>query len=613
MGPALLAEVPAALSGWEMWLAAAAMVAVVCALVAGVAADLAMLVALGALLLLGVVTPGEAAQGFGNEGLLTVAALYVVAAGLQHAGAVRWLIGSLLRPAAGERRALLRMCPPVAALSAVLNNTPIVAFMIPAVQEWARRSRISPSRLLIPLSYATILGGTLTLIGTSTNLVIVGLIGGVLAGAPDPPAGLRALGFFELLPVGLPLLVMGLAYIVLAGPRLLPDREPAINLDEAQVRRYTVSASVREGGALDGLTIEEARLRRMEGLFVVEIVRGDDAIPAPPPTHRLRGGDLLVFAGVVESVAVLRQVRGLEIAGDHAGSEPSPAPAARGRRLVEAVVSNTFPGLGVSIREFGFRSRYDAAVVAVARNGERIPGRLGDVVLRAGDTLLLDAEPGFVERNRNNRDFYLVGALADDGRPANPLRALLAIAILAGMIVAATWTGDMLVPSFVAAGLMLVTRCVGIGDARLSLDLSTLLVIGASLGLSRAIESTGLGSRVGGGIVALAGTHPVASLAAVYGATMLFTSLASNAASAAIMFPIALGTAAVAGCDPMPFVLAVLFAASADFATPIGYQTNLMVAGPGGYRFTDFLRVGVPLNMIAWATTVTALALVYRL
>lgn len=596
-----------------MWVAAAAMAAVVCALVFGVAADLAMLVALGVLLVLGVVSPGEAARGFGNEGLLTVAALYVVAAGLQRAGAVRWLVGGLLRPAAGERQALLRMCPPVAGLSALLNNTPIVAFMIPAVQDWARRSRIPASKLLIPLSYATILGGTLTLIGTSTNLVVVGLIGGVLAGSSDPPAGLRALGFFELTPVGLPLLAVGLAYIVVLAPRLLPAREPVISVDEAQARRYTISASVRAGGALDGLTIEEARLRRMEGLFVVEIVRGTDAIPAPPPTQRLRGGDLVVFAGVVQSVAELHQVRGLDIAGEHAVGETAHSPTTRGRRLVEAVVSNTFPGLGVSIRDFGFRTRYDAAVIAVSRNGERLPGRLGDAELRAGDTLLLDAAPGFVERNRNNRDFYLVGDLDAALEPIKPLRALLAAAILVGMVVAATWSGDMLVPTFAAAGLMLVTRCVSIGEARTSLDLSTLLVIGASLGLSKAIESTGLGTTVGGGVVALAGSHPIASLAAVYGATMLFTSFASNAAAAAIMFPIALGTAAVAGCDPMPFVLAVLFAASADFATPIGYQTNLMVAGPGGYRFTDFLRVGAPLNAMAWITTVTVLSLVYRL
>ncbi|MBL9141912.1 MAG: anion permease, partial [Phycisphaerae bacterium] len=231
--------------------------------------------------------------------------------------------------------------------------------------------------------------------------------------------------------------------------------------------------------------------------------------------------------------------------------------------------------------------------------------------LEPGDTLLLDADPSFVDRNRNSRDFYLVGALSSDvGAPVHD-RAWVAVLILCGMAGVAAWTGDMMVPSFVAAALMLISRCVSITDARTSLDATTLLTIAASLGLSRAIQATGLGTTIGGGLVQLGGGHPVAALAAVYGATMVFTAFASNAAAAAIMFPIALGTAASIGGDPMPFVLAVLFAASADFATPVGYQTNLMVSGPGGYRFTDYLRFGTPLNALAWVVTVVMLVLVY--
>jgi di/tricarboxylate transporter len=608
-GPATVA---ASVPDWHLWLTAAAMVGVMAALVLGVAADLAMLTALVLLLATGVLTASQATSGFANEGLLTVAALYVVAAGLQGTGVVRLVAGGMLRPAPNARAAIMRMCPPIAAFSAFLNNTPIVAFMIPVVQDWARKSRIAPSKLLIPLSYATILGGTVTLIGTSTNLVVAGLVQGMLGSAENAVQGLRALTFFEPLPVGLPLVVVGLAYIALAGPRLLPARQPVLSTDEDDARRYTLAGQVASGGALDGRTIEQAGLRHMVGLFVVEVVRGNDSIPAPAPTQVLRGGDLVVFAGVVESVAELRQVRGLELRDETESGGAQARTARNSHRLVEAVVSDTFPGLGQTIREFGFRRRYDAAVVAVARNGERVPGRIGDVELKPGDTLLLEADPGFVERNRNSRDFYLVGALAGDaGTPAHS-RAWIAGLILLGMVVVATWQGTMLVPAFVAAGLMLLFRCVTVPDARASLDLPTLLVIAASLGISRAIEGTGLGAHIGGAVVQAAGNHPTAALAAVYGATMLFTSFASNNAAAAIMFPIALGTAASVGGDPMPFVMAVLFAASADFATPIGYQTNLMVAGPGGYRFTDYLRIGLPLNMLAWVTTVLMLGLWYE-
>ncbi|MBL9141644.1 MAG: SLC13 family permease, partial [Phycisphaerae bacterium] len=377
---------------WHAWLTAATIVAVACALVAGAAADLSMLIGLVVLLAAGVLTTTQAASGFANEALLTVAALYIVAAGLQSTGAVRWVAGALLSPAANSRVALVRLCPPIAAISAFLNSTPLVAIMIPVVQEWARKSRIPVSKLMIPLSYAAILGGTITIIGTSTNLVVVGLVQGVLASPGHGVEGLRQIGFFELAPVGLPLAAVGLAYIIVMGPRWLPSRGPALSANEEDARRYTVSATVAPGEALDGRTIQQAGLRHMVGLFVVEIVRGQESIPAPPPTQVLRGGDLVVFAGVVESVAELRLVRGLQLRDAGASADAPAAGAERGNRLIEAVVSNTFPGIGSTIRDFGFRRRYDAAVVAVARNGERVLGRIGDVSLEPGDTLLLDAD-----------------------------------------------------------------------------------------------------------------------------------------------------------------------------------------------------------------------------
>ncbi len=586
------------------WFVAAVVSLVVGSLVLGCAADAAMITGLVCLTVLGLLTPAQAASGFANEGMLTVAILYVVVAGLRSTGAIARLTGGLFRPVGSERVALLRMCLPVAAVSGFLNNTPIVAVLIPVVSDWAKRSRIPVSRLLMPLSFATILGGTVTLIGTSTNLVVNGLLRDRLSGTAVPD-GLRLLGFFELAWIGIPLACLGIVYLIVFAPLLLPVRTPVLE-PEADPRRYTSRLRVIKDGPLANRSVEQAGLRRLPGLFLVEIERGGDMLPAPGPDTMLRGDDILVFAGVLETIREMLSMRGLVSADD------APRPATPGRSLVEAVVSTSFPGLGQSIRAFGFRGRYDAAVLAVARDGERVPGRIGDVVLQPGDTLLIESSPEFVERWRDSRDFFLVGRVDSDAALTHG-KAWIAILILVGMVVFATLRSDMLSAAALAAGAMLLTRCVTPTQARASLDLSTLLVIAASLGISKAVESSGLGTSVGSAIVSFAQGNAIASLVAMYLATMLFTALVSNGAAAAIMFPLALGVATQLHADPMPYVLAILFAASADFATPIGYQTNLMVYGPGGYRFTDYVRFGMPLNALSCAVTSIGLSIVYHL
>ncbi|MBL9147765.1 MAG: SLC13 family permease [Phycisphaerae bacterium] len=585
------------------WVVAATVCLVVVAIVLGVGADVAMLAGLIVLAILGLVNASQAVSGFANEGMLTVATLYVVVAGLQSTGAISRLTGPLLRNVRTERGALMRLCIPIAAISAFLNNTPIVAVMIPVVTDWAKRTRIPVSRLLMPLSYATILGGTVTLIGTSTNLVVLGLIQSQMKAAEVP--GLRPIGFFDLTYVGVPLALIGVAYIIIATPKLLPIRTPVLDVDD-DARRYTARVRVIPNGPFDGKSIEAAGLRNLQGLFVAEIERGDDTLSAPAPETVLRGGDVIVFAGVLETVRDLLTTRGL------ASAESDPEPDQRAHTLTEAVVGTSFPGLGQTIRDFGFRGRYDAVILAVARDGKRVQGRIGDVIPEPGDTLLIQADPEFAKRWRDSRDFFLVGRV-DGSASVSHERAWIAVGILVVMVAAATWNGNMLGAAAVAAGLMLLTRCVSATQARNSIDLSTLLTIAASIGISRAVETTGLGKFVGEGLVRLAQGHAVGSIAAIYVATMIFTAVVSNSAAAAIMFPIALGAAAQIGGDPMPYVLAILFAASADFATPIGYQTNLMVYGPGGYRFSDYLRLGIPLNLLALIVTTVMLSLSFRL
>ena len=585
----------------EAWIALAVVVLVIGLLAfTRFAADVVLVAGVTLLLLSGVLTPGEALAGLSNEGMATVAVLYVVAAGLRETGAVAWLVQGVLGRPRNLFNAQLRLMAPVAAASSFMNNTPVVAMFLPAVIDWARQNRLPVSKLLIPLSYASILGGTCTLIGTSTNLVVNGLL--------ISHAGLPGLGMFDIAWVGLPAALVGIAYLVLLGRWLLPDRRPVMDLRD-DARRYTVEMLVQPASPLAGKSVEEAGLRHLPGMYLVEIERDGEVFPAVAPHHRLKPNDRLVFAGILDSVVDLQRFRGLVPATDQVfklgGSRPE-------RALVEAVVSDSCPLVGKSIREGRFRNIYNAAVIAVARNGERVQKKIGDIVLRPGDTLLLEADPSFVERQRNSRDFFLVSRL-ENVHPLRHERALVAVAILTGMVVvvSAGWV-SMLQGALVAAGLMLVARCTTGGVARAAVDWQVLVTIAASFGLGAALEKTGAAQAIAESVITLAQGSPWGTLVVVYLLTMLFTELITNNAAAVLVFPIALSTSESLGVSFMPFAIAIMMAASASFSTPIGYQCNLMVYGPGGYRFSDYFRVGMPLNLLVAAVSLAVVPLVWR-
>ncbi|MEM7682310.1 MAG: SLC13 family permease [Planctomycetota bacterium] len=585
--------------GYEAWLTLAVVVAAAVALVRGLAGpDVILLGALAMLVGGGVVDPAAAVSGFGNQGLATVAALFIVVAGLTHSGAAVMMVDPLLGRPKGLRRAIGRMMAPVAALSAVLNNTAVVAMALPAVRQWAVRLNRAPSKLLLPLSYAAILGGTCTLIGTSTNLVVNGIL---IEHAAATGRGDMSLGLFELAKVGLPCALAGIVYCVWLGPKLLPDRSSALVAVGDDVKKYTVEMQVDAEGPLVGRTIEQAGLRSLPGLYLAELGRGEEVIPAVEPTQRLSGGDRLVFVGVVDSVVDLRKIRGLSPATDQVDKVQASADR---RGLVEAVVSDHCPLIGRSIREGRFRSRYGAAVIAVARGGQRLAGKIGDIVLQPGDTLLLEATPTFHRQHRHSRDFFLV-SLAEEAASPRHDRAYLAIAVMAGMM-AAVVLGftSMLGAATVAAAAMVLLRCCRASQARSALDWPVLLTIGAALGVGQAVADSGLATALASGIIDLVGDDPRWVLAGVYLVTMLLTSVITNNAAAVLITPIALAAAATVGVSPLPFAVAVMLAASNDFATPIGYQTNLMVYGPGGYRFTDYLKFGAPLNALVFVISV---------
>ncbi len=553
--------------------------------------DVALIGGLVVLMLGGVLTPAEMVRGLSNEGLVTVAVLYVVSAGMRETGAIDLIATRVLGRPKSTAAAIARLLLPVTAISAFVNNTPLVAMMIPAVNDWAKRQQIAASKLMIPLSYAAILGGTCSLIGTSTNLVVDGLF-------------IKSQGYglamFEVGKVGIPAAIVGCVYIMLTSRWLLPDRRPAIsNTDDP--RSYTAEMLVAADSPLIGKSIEDAGLRHLPGVYLAEIDRDGLVLPAVSPQERLRENDRLVFVGIVESVVDLQKTRGLVPATDQVFKLESPRDV---RCLIEAVVSNTCPLVGKTIRDGNFRTVYNAVVVAVARNGERINKKIGDVVLWPGDTLLLEAHPSFVDQQRNSRDFFLVSQLENSNPPRHE-RAFLALAIMAAMVTLAT-TGvmTMLQAALVAAAAMLVTRCCTAAVARRTIDWPILLAIGASFALGDALSNTGAAKAIAEGMISVSQGKPYIALAMFYLVTLVLTELITNNAAAALMFPLGLATAANLNVNVMPFVIATMMAASAGFATPIGYQTNLMVYGPGGYRFNDYVKIGVPLDLLIALVTV---------
>ncbi|NJN74609.1 MAG: SLC13 family permease [Limnothrix sp. RL_2_0] len=591
---------PLGLLGWSGWLTIAlTIVAFVLNAATAIPAEVIFLGALGVLLTTGVLDTATSLEGFSNEGLVTIAVLYLVVTGLQQTGSLGWISQRVLGLPKGESAALMRMMLPVMGLSAFLNNTPVVAMFIPIVNEWCRKLRISPSKLMLPLSYAALFGGCCTLIGTSTNLVVNGLL---IAEADHP--GLK---IFDIAWVGLPCAIAGVVFLMLTHRWLLPERKPAIS-DQDDMKEYTVEMIVNEGSSLIGKSIEEAGLRNLPNLYLIEIVRDALVLPAVSPRELLRADDQLVFVGAVDSILDLNRLRGLQPATDQVFKLDTPRSE---RCLIEAVVSDSCPLLRKTIREGRFRSRYNAVILAVARNGERLRGKIGEIVLRAGDTLLLETHPTFAEQQRGSRDFYLVSEIPDS-EPMRHERAPIALVILLVMVFCAVfgWL-SMLKAASLAAIAMVVTGCCSPGRALKNIEWPVILVIGAAFGLGKALEVTGAAEAIASSLIQLAGNNPQSTLIVVYGITGLLTELITNNAAAALMFPIALSLSKTLGVDMLPFAIAVMMAASASFSTPIGYQTNLMVYGPGGYKFTDYLRIGIPLNLIFWVVNCTLIPLIF--
>ncbi len=551
----------------------------------------------------GVLTTEQAFSGFSNAGTITVAMLFIVARGLAKSGAASWIASSLLGKPTNISFAQLRLLIPVATLSSVVNNTPVVAIMIPAVMEWAKRFKLPVSQLLMPLSYAAIIGGACTLIGTSTNLVVDSMLQDHYAHDQQ-----QMLGLFELAWLGVPCVIVTVIYVVLTSRYLLPRETKIKNSTFDDVRQYTVEMLVESDSPLVGKSIESAGLRNLPGMYLIEIDRKGHLITAVGPKQVLQADDRLVFVGNVESVVDLQNMRGLRPADDQIFK----VEAERSRRhLVEVVISNSFPQLGKTVKEGRFRTTYGAAIIAIAREGQHLKGRIGDIVLKAGDTLLIEAGRSFERQQRYVRDFLMVRRI-DEYTPISHERMPVALAIFITMVIAAA-SGilTMLQASMLAVGALIVTRCLEAHEARRSIDWQILIIIAASIALGEAMVVSGVATTLAEIFIGSIGTSPYAITAGFFFITAAFSALISNVAAAVLLFPIAAATSEQLGLNLTPMAVTLMFAASASFSTPIGYQTNLMVYGPGRYKFMDFVKMGVPLTILVGIVTVILVPLIW--
>lgn len=585
---------------WTAWYALGVLAAIITVLVRNIVRpDLAMLGGLGLLMLVRIISPEIAFQGFSNSAVITIASLFVVAAGLERTNALSAIDRALFSGYRSTGRSILRLMVPTALLSSFLNNTPIVAMFVPRVQRWAETNGLSESKFLIPLSYAAIVGGMVTLIGTSTNVVVSGLM---------EDAGMDPMAMFDLAWVGIPAMIAVALFMAVLGHRILPDRNRGSLDDPSRIADYLFEVKVQARSPIIGRSVEEVGLRALGKAFLIHTLREGRILPASPG-RLLRAGDVLTFVGDLNMLDVLLARPGLEKVVESPKVEEG-----KSIPIYEAVVAPGSTIEGKTLKETNFREAYGGVVLAILRRDETLRGSLGKLKIKAGDLLIIEAARGFDKTwNSARNDFYLVASRSEPEPTPRSSKAPVAILILVAMVgLVAGGIFSIVEGSFIAALAMIGTRCIRFVEAKQAIDVSVLVVIAAALGIGKAVESTGLAETIAIAITSRSELLGVVGLLVViYIATNVLTELITHKAAAVLMFPISIGVAQSVGASPKAFALIVAVAAAASFMTPIGYQTNLMVMSAGGYRYTDYVRVGAPVSLLVMTVAVTMIYLVW--
>jgi di/tricarboxylate transporter len=563
-----------------------------------IGAGLTFVIAIAILGTTGILTPHEMLAGFANEQIAIIVMLLLIGEIVRKTGMLDAMFERIFSETTSYRGFMSKLMILVSGFSAFLNNTPLVAILMPYTRNWSKKNNIAPSKLLIPLSYAAILGGSATLIGTSTNLVVAGMVAD-----QEIIQNLKPLEIFDFSIVGVTMIILGITYLIIMGNRLLPDVKSTIDNPEGVNREYFAEVKIVNGNDLKGKTVEEAGLRNLQGLFLVEIIREGNSIRPVSPGTILKQNDHLLFAGATETIADMVETRkGFEL--EYADRiKPSHI-----NNIVEVVVSYNSSLVGRTAKETHFRGKFNAAIIGIHRNGERLSGKIGNVKLEAGDLLLLVTGADFHQRLTDNGDMYALTHLREIKK--EPLTKQLLL--IGGIVLAAIASTLGIVKLFTAILLLLIlvviTNMVTPKEIVKNIDFNLIFIIALSLALGTAMLKTGIADSIADTFFSVLRPFGVIGvLAGIFLLTNVLGSFITNKAAVAIIFPVALNLALTMGLNPKPFILTVAFAGAASFLTPVGYQTNLMVYGPGGYQFRHFLKIGWPLTLIYMIVTVFVL------
>ena len=560
---------------------------------------------LGALTLglTGILTPKEILNGFANEQIFVIIVLLLIGDIIKSKGILNNFFEQLVfRGTKTYNRFLGRMMYVVAFFSAFLNNTPIVAVMMPYVNKWSNNNQIASSKLLIPLSFAAILGGTITLIGTSTNLIVNGMLG-----EQTVFPNFRSLEMLDFVWVGLPMTIIGVIYLWLVSKKLLPNNMDILKEAESNIRNYLVNVKINDNSSFSNKTVNQAGLRNLNSLFLVKVERKKEVFSVINPNFIIKENDILSFAGDTAAISELIEPKNglmLEEGYEHQSIQKA--------NLLEVVLAHNSALINKTIKKIGFRSKYDASVIAIHRNGEKVKGKIGNIELKSGDVLLMLTGDDFDSLSFRSKEFYRISKLRTYEKP----KTKDAIILIGGLILAIVLSAVKLIPLFIGVlvllAIIMISGITNPKDVEKGMDFNLGLTIAMALALGLAMSKTGVASDISHGIINLLSPIGIIGLlSGVYIATSLLAAYITNVASVAILFPIVLAIADEKSLNPLPFVLLIAYAAAANFMTPIGYQTNMMVYGPGSYTFKDYMKIGLPLTVIYGVGAVSILYWMY--